>query len=338
MELKIEIFGRVQGVGFRNFVSSYGKKLGLNGIVFNSGYSSVISIAQGSKDKLNKFLDYVRKGTFLSNIEGVSYSWRNESEKFEGFKIIREGNFLADQKSSFTNLGKNIISSVSTPKHVAIIPDGNRRWAKSKGLAKIEGYRKVANTKKFIELIKESKKLGIDYLTLWLFSTDNWKRESKEVDILFNILKSFLKKISKDFVYSKTCFRHIGRRDRIPKNLLEVIEELEDKTKDFKDFNLQVCVDYGGRDEIIRAVNKAVKSGISQFNEEVFKKYLDFSEIPDPDLIIRTSGEYRIGGFMAFQGVYSELYFTDSYFPDFGILDLKKAVEDYSKRKRRFGG
>lgn len=222
--------------------------------------------------------------------------------------------------------------------HVAIIPDGNRRWAREKGLEETEGHVKSTQQPNISELILESKRLGITHLSLWGFSTENWKRNKFEVNKIFELIKKTLIDLRKSLHEEKIKFRHIGRKDRLPKSLIEEMDKLADETKNYSDFNLQFCLDYGGRDEIVRAVNKAISSGKKKINEEEFNELLDTPDIPDVDLIIRTSGEKRISGLMPFQAVYAELYFTDKYFPDFKKDDLRMAVEEFESRKRRFGG
>lgn len=224
------------------------------------------------------------------------------------------------------------------PIHVVVIPDGNRRWAKEKGLAASLGHEKAFDRDNLLSIMDEAKALGVKYLSFWAFSTENWNRDSLEVNILFKLFSKWLNEVEKDFHDRKIRFIHIGRKDRIPKALAEKLTKVEEETRHFMDFTVILCLDYGGRDEIIRAVNKAIQSGAEKVDENSFKQYLDTKDIPDPDLIIRTSGEQRLSGFMPFQGVYSELYFTPVYFPDFDANELRRAVSEFSKRKRRFGG
>lgn len=223
------------------------------------------------------------------------------------------------------------------PLHVGIIPDGNRRWAKSQGLDAIKGYSKV-DYNHIESLLLEAKELGIKYMSLWFFSTENWKRPKSEVNFLFSHFENNVKVVLSGAIKNKIRIKHIGRKDRLPKKVLDGLSLLENETSNFSDFTALICMDYGGRDEIIRTVNNIISSGKDNISEEDFKKYLDTSGIPDPDLIIRTSGEQRLSGFMPFQSVYSEFYFVDMHFPDFKPKDLKVAIEDYSKRKRRLGG
>lgn len=223
------------------------------------------------------------------------------------------------------------------PIHISIIPDGNRRWAKSQGLSAVKGYSKV-DYNHLESLILEAKNLGAQYMSLWLFSTENWKRPKVEIDFLFNHFLKNTDALLNGAIKNNVRVMHLGRKDRLPKGVIEGLNLLETRTKDNKEFTVLICMDYGGRDEILRAVNNVLKSGQNKISEEEFKSYLDSKDIADPDLVIRTSGEKRLSGFMPFQTVYSEFYFADIHFPDFGPKELRVAVEDYSKRKRRLGG
>lgn len=223
------------------------------------------------------------------------------------------------------------------PIHVSIIPDGNRRWAVSKGLEKVKGYSKV-DYNHLESLIFEAKEMGVKYLSLWFFSTENWKRPKSEISFLFDHFLKNSEKLLEGAIKNKIKIRHLGRKDRLPRNVTEDLELLESKTNEFEDFTVLICMDYGGRDELVRSINKLMKSGVDKVEYEDIEKYLDSKGIPDPDLIIRTSGEKRLSGFMPYQSAYSEFYFADIHFPDFTANELRKAIEDYSGRKRRLGG
>lgn len=338
-ELLIHLFGRVQGVGLRQFLKKQADVFGVRGFVKNEQDGSVLVTAQGTRPSLDSFLHAARRGSPFSKVTSLSYAWRNPSQSYDSFGIVVDKGFISDQTSSFTNLGKELLNMQKTlPLHVAIIPDGNRRWARSKGLPATEGHAFAATKERFHALLTEAKKLGIRYLTLWAFSTENWKRDEKEVKKLFELLRSTIHWFSKELVTQKIHFKHLGRRDRLPKDLVKEIEKVEKLTKHFTEHHVHFCLDYGGRDELVRAINKLLSSGVKHIQEEDLHRFLDTQGIPDPDLIIRTSGEQRTSGFMPFQATYSELYFTDCYFPDFGPEELRKAVESFSKRKRRFGG
>jgi len=183
------------------------------------------------------------------------------------------------------------------PKHLVIIPDGNRRWAKKRNLPEIMGHNVAGDSNNFLPLLEEAKKLGVKYFSFWGFSTENWKRGEEERDNIFNLILKNLKKMEKNFHKNKIRFRHFGRKDRLPKKLLKEIRKVEEATKNYDDFNIQLCVDYGGRDEILRAINQILKDGKKTINEKIFASYLDTAEIPDPDFIIRTSKEKRLSGF-----------------------------------------
>jgi undecaprenyl diphosphate synthase len=224
-------------------------------------------------------------------------------------------------------------------KHIAIIPDGNRRWAKERGLLPTEGHKKSALENNWIENYLEiCKQEAVKCLSIWGFSTENWKRDKREVDTLIELFKDVVQKWDSFFEREQVRFRHIGRRDRLPGDLIEIIERLEEQTKDNENMYFQLLLDYGGRDEILRAVNKMLSDGLTSIDEQQFSDYLDTATIPDPDLIIRTSGEKRLSGLFPFQAVYAELYFADVYFPDFDDNEFQKAIDDYYGRERRFGG
>lgn len=338
--LALEIYGRVQGVGFRMNVKRIAKKLELTGFVRNKEDGGVEIVAQGNKAELEQFLALVQKNPGLSSITGMSYHWREIDKEYTDFEIKKESNFVIDQIKAFYNLGKNVVlgDKVDKSLHIAIIPDGNRRWAREKGLDESFGHYKSGDFENILSLIHESKALGVKYLSFWGFSTDNWKRSEKEINAIFSLLLRMSEKLVDVAQKENIRFRHIGRKDRLPLDLVNALANLEEKTKNNTELNVQLCLDYGGRDEIVRAVNKLLKEKLNEIKEEDICKMLDSAGIPDPDLIIRTSGEKRLSGFMPFQGAYAELYFSEVYFPDFGPEELRKAVLEFNQRKRRFGG
>jgi undecaprenyl diphosphate synthase len=341
-ELRLEIFGRVQGVGFRDAVRKFAFDNDLRGFVRNRDDGSVLLVAQGEKKKLHELLHKVQSNPGmpgLSQVAGMSFYWQDIKEPREGFEIVREKSFIEDQIGNFIGLGKKLVGKEDkkVPEHITIIPDGNRRWAREKGMKAYYGHYKGGSYGHMDALFNEAKKLGVKYMSFWGFSTENWNRNKDEIKAIFNLVLSMSEKFRKDAHKNKIRFRHIGRKDRLPKKLLVELEKLEKETAVYSDFNVQLCLDYGGRDEIMRAVNDIVKEG-KRVNEKKFVEFLDTFGIPDPDLIIRTSGENRTSGMMPFQSVYAELYFSDLYFPDFDAFELRKAVEEFSRRVRRFGG
>lgn len=340
MEVKLTIFGRVQGVGFRNMIKNKATILEIAGSAYNNSDGSVNVVAQGKKEDLNELMDWIKTSPGVSSVEFIDEKWTEINKKSEDFKIERETSYIMDKTKSIVNLGKKMIGigGSKIPQHVVIIPDGNRRWAREKGMEVTAGHYKSGSYDNVKSLIIEAKELGIRYITFWGFSTENWSRDQIEVSAIFELVKNLIEKLSREAKENKIRFRHLGRKDRLPKDLIDSINELEEETKNYHELNVQICLDYGGRDEIIRAVNKMLKSGIKKVDEKEFASYLDSRDMPDPDLIIRTSGEHRLSGMMPFQAVYAELYFADCYFPDFDALELKKAVESYGKRDRRFGG
>lgn len=338
-EIEIELEGRVQGIGLRQIIKTYALKKGINGYVLNKEEGSVIIVAQADGEKIKELLEWLYSAPGFARIDKLTYNWRESNVQYESFKIISEKNFIQQQTSNFINLGKSFFKkNISVPEHISIIPDGNRRWAKEKGFVSSYGHYKAGSYNNFKSLIKEAEKSGVKYMSFWGFSTENWKRDEKERNALFELLIHNIKLFDKDAKSDRIRVRHIGRKDRLPKELADSLQKLEAKTRNNKGISVQLCLDYGGKDEIIRAVNRLLKVGVSKVDEDDFSMVLDTNNIPDPDLIIRTSGEQRTSGFMPFQSAYAELYFTDKYFPDFDVKELRKAIEEFSRRKRRFGG
>ena len=219
--------------------------------------------------------------------------------------------------------------------HVAIIMDGNGRWAKERHLPRIEGHRRGAQ--KVESVVKWASDLGVDYLTLYAFSTENWKRPRQEVNFLFKLFVDFMRSKVEKMKREGVKIRIIGRREGLPEEVLRVWDWVEEETKDGTKITTVIALNYGGRAEIIDAVNSMIADGISRVDESKFREYLYMPELPDPDLVIRTSGEMRLSNFLLWQVAYSELYFLEKYWPDFEKEDLIEALEEFSKRERRFG-
>lgn len=221
--------------------------------------------------------------------------------------------------------------------HVAIVPDGNRRWATIKGISKEEAY--ATGIRKIGEVLKWCKELDIQILTMWGFSLENFKREEEEIIKLFGLFKKNLMKgiSSEEKEKFDVNVRFLGRINLFPKEIQEMMKKAEEINSNKKKHHLNLLMSYGGRAEIVDAVNEIIKKGEQEVNEEKFSKYLYTSGIPDPELIIRTSGEKRLSGLLPWQSVYSELYFCEKLWPDFTKQDFKDAIDDYYNRKRRFG-
>lgn len=227
------------------------------------------------------------------------------------------------------------------PKHIAIIMDGNGRWAKSKGLPRSAGHVKGAAN---IETIARAmKKRGIKYLTIYAFSTENWIRPKDEVDKLMELLEEYLTKAYKNAEKNKMRLKVIGRRDNLNENLQKRIEETEEVTSVYDDLVLQVAFNYGSRDEIVRAT-KAISNDVvsgklntDDISEETISSYLDTKDVPDPDLLIRTSGEERLSNYLLWQLAYSEFYFSEVPWPAFSVKHLDEAIEEFNNRNRRYG-
>lgn len=221
--------------------------------------------------------------------------------------------------------------------HLGIIIDGNRRWAKEKGLTSLEGHRQ--GYKKVKEVIRWCKERGIKIITLYLFSTENWNRAPVEVNFLMKLLNFGLKKEIKELNKEGAKLRVIGQKERLSPGLQKTIKKAEDITKNNKEMVVNLAISYGGRTEIVEAVRKIIKEGVSpeKVDESKIGDYLYTGGLPDPELIIRTSGEQRLSNFLIWQSAYAELYFTKKYWPDFTEKDLDQALKDYASRQRRFG-
>lgn len=228
------------------------------------------------------------------------------------------------------------------PQHIAIIMDGNRRWAKEKGVQTSEGHKAGANNLEKIAYYCND--LGIKYLTVYAFSTENWKRSKEEVSALMLLLKNYLKKFSKNANKENVRIKILGNIEILEDGLKKSIEEAVERTKNCTGLTLNVAFNYGGRDEITNAMKKIATKivnneiNIEDINEELVSKNLYTENCPDPDLLIRPGGELRISNFLPWQLVYSEFYFTEKYWPDFSKEDLDDAIKVFNKRTRKFGG
>lgn len=223
------------------------------------------------------------------------------------------------------------------PGHIAIIMDGNGRWAKKRGMPRSFGH--TAGAKKFKEIARYCNKIGVKYLTVYAFSTENWKRPKDEIDSIMNLLRDYLKD-STNFKGENIKLKFIGDRSRLSEDIVSLMDKSEKESADATGMTACIALNYGGRDEIKNAVKRIVEEKISAEDicEELISSYLYTAEYPDPDLIIRPSGEYRISNFLTWQSAYSEFYFDNVLWPDFSIKDLEKAIDEYSNRNRRYGG
>ena len=224
------------------------------------------------------------------------------------------------------------------PRHIAIIMDGNGRWALSRGLPRINGHRE--GIKRIEGLLRYAPSRGIEYLTLYAFSTENWRRPREEVSFLFSAFENYLNTKKGELKKNHIRLRVIGQRKGLPNSLVKAIETAEEFLAKEKGLSLQICFNYGAREEIINAVKAIVRDGTKEedITEELFSSYLYTAGIPDPDLIIRTSGEMRLSNFLLWQASYSEFYFTDVLWPDFSEEEFERALVKFSNRKRRYGG
>ena len=234
------------------------------------------------------------------------------------------------------------MEELKMPQHVAIILDGNGRWAKAKGMPRNYGH--VQGAKTVETICEDAYKMGIQYLTVYAFSTENWNRPKDEVDALMKLLHNYMKTCLQTAKKNRMCVKVLGEKSRLDEDIRTRIEELETATKDNDGLHFQIAINYGGRDEIVRAVRKLAQRvergelSAGEITEELVEESLDTAGIPAPDLLIRTCNEQRISNFLLWQLAYTELYFTPVAWPDFTKEELRKAVEAYNHRDRRFGG
>lgn len=234
------------------------------------------------------------------------------------------------------------LAGLKIPQHVAIIMDGNGRWAKKRLLPRNMGH--VQGAKTVEQICEDADSIGIKYLTVYAFSTENWSRPQGEVNAIMKLLRNYLKDCIKRANDNNMKVRVIGERSRLSEDIQKRIDSLEEASKNNTGLNFTIALNYGGRDEIIRSVRKMIsdydngKTELKNIDEEMFSQYLDTKEIPDPELLIRTSGELRLSNYLLWQLAYTEFYVTDVLWPDFNKKELIKAVEKYNGRERRFGG
>lgn len=225
------------------------------------------------------------------------------------------------------------------PSHIGIIMDGNGRWAKERKLPRVSGHVEGVNTVR--KIVRHAGKTGLKNLTLYAFSTENWKRPAEEVGFLMKMFGKLIKSEIDELMKNDVKLSFIGRKDSLNKRIVNEMERSAERTCKNKGLNLVIAISYGGRDEIIYAVNSAARDladgKIGEIDEKIFRDYLFTKDIPDPDLIIRTSGEKRLSNFLIFQSAYSELFFSPKYWPEFSEADFDEAVKDYSGRQRRYG-
>ncbi len=229
------------------------------------------------------------------------------------------------------------LTNMVIPRHVALILDGNGRWAKRRGLPRTMGHKEGCKTvEKTVEI---AARLGIDYLTVYGFSTENWKRSVEEVGALMQLFRYYMVRLLKIAKENNVRVRMIGDRRRFDQDIIDGINRLEEETKENTGLTFVIAVNYGGRDEIVRAVGKLLRDRKDEvpITEELFASYLDTAGMPDPDLLIRTSGELRLSNYLLWQLAYTEIYVTDCLWPDFNQEELEKAIVQYNNRERRFG-
>ena len=230
------------------------------------------------------------------------------------------------------------IDPTQLPRHIGIIMDGNGRWATSRNMPRHKGHREGLKAAK--RTVKAAHDLGVKYLSLYTFSTENWRRAREEVNFLMGLITAHLRKEYDFYRENRVRVRHSGDLSRLPRNLQDEIHAVTSDTEEFDEIQVNLAINYGGRDEIVRSVNRWLHNGrgASDLSMEALEAHLDLPDIPEPDLVIRTGGERRLSNFLVWECAYSELHFTDTLWPDFDAGDLETAIADYQRRTRRFGG
>lgn len=231
-----------------------------------------------------------------------------------------------------------MINPEAVPVHIGIIMDGNGRWAKNKGLPRTSGHKEGLSTVK--NIVRTASEIGVKYLTLYTFSTENWKRTQEEVGFLMNLIRVHLRAEFQFYKENKIRIKHLGNLSGLPDDIQKEIINIQNDTKDFSGLTVVLAINYGGRDEIVRGIKKIISNNpdVSDITEETVRKSFDIEDLPDVDLLIRTGGELRLSNFLLWHAAYAEFVFTNTLWPDYNKEEFFADIEDYQKRSRRFGG
>lgn len=227
------------------------------------------------------------------------------------------------------------MQDIKIPRHIAFIMDGNGRWAKKRLLPRKAGHREGVSALR--RMVDECEKTGVEMVSFYAFSTENWTRPQDEIDALFKMVKEFADKHLGEYVKRGLRIMFMGDLTKLPKDTVDSLKKILSEAKDNKGMIVNIALNYGGRDEIVHAVNKIISAGVREINKDVLSDCMYTGGLPDPDVIVRSSGEKRLSNFMLWQAAYSELIFLDEYWPDFDAAVFKKIIEEYSKRDRRYG-
>jgi len=227
-------------------------------------------------------------------------------------------------------------AGMAVPAHAGIIMDGNGRWAKARGLPRTEGHREGLKVAK--RIIRAAEDLGIRYLSLYTFSTENWKRAAEEVSFLMSLISRHLRAEFDFYRDNHIRIVHTGDASGLPEDVRESIRSVIADTSGYDGITVNLAINYGGRDEIVRGIRALLRDGASEVSEDSFRAFLDSPDLPDPDLVIRTGGDMRLSNFLLWESAYAELFFSEKLWPDWTEEDLKRAVESYARRERRYGG
>lgn len=343
----IKIYWRVQWIWFRKLVKQYCNKHKILWQIKNHSKWHCQTILYCDDNDITNFKLWLRTNPSLSIINNIIEK-ENKIKNIKinsQFTIYKKHNFILDKLIAFKNLlnyfckrNINLNHIRQIPNHIIIIPDWNRRRARKKWLEGIQWHNIAINNNRIEKLYNAATQLWVKHISLWGFSTENWKRSKKEVDSLMNIFNQIADELKITCIKNKIWFHHIGRKTKLPKELIKKFNELEKATSKFINTSINLFIDYGWREEIIHTINNILKEKINKISEKDFSTHLYTKALPDPDIIIRTSNEKRLSGIVPFQGIYSELFFIKKNFPAFKWNDLKKIIYKFGKRKRRFWG
>lgn len=340
----IKIYWRVQWILFRKLVKQYCDKHKIWWQIENHKQWHCEAILYCDLKNITNFKLWLRSNPSLSIIHTIILKEINQNTKtYIQFKIYKTSNFILDKLIAFKNLlnyflkrNINLNHIRQIPNHLIIIPDWNRRRARKRWLEWLEWHKIAINNNRIEDLYHAATQLWVKHVSLWGFSTENWKRSKKEVDSLMHIFNQIADELKITCKKNNIWFHHIWRKTKLPKELIKKFDKLEKDTIKFTKTSINLFIDYGWREEIISTINSILKEKINQISEKDFSKHLYTKLLPDPDIIIRTSNEKRLSGMVPFQWIYSELFFIKKDFPAFKSKDLKKIIYKFGKRKRRF--
>jgi len=334
--MEIKICSSVKNTSFKKEIVHKATELGITGFISTEEEHTSFIHAEGFAQALQNLLSWVSKGAHTSNDRQLTVTWENPTKVYEKFAIakymIPSVNIPGSPQSTELEKETNIPKAFSPPKHVALIPRGSYIWAKLRHLDQSKGYQVTAQA--LSGLIPTLQELKIKYFSVIIFSSLSWKLPTKEVRNLLDLIYRWIDSFQPILNKNKIKFTTIGRKDRLPAKLVELIKKIENNTKNNKKMNIVFAIDYSGRDEILRCINTLIDKKLPRVDEKSFSTALDTSGIPDPEIIITTAGKLSLDDFLPWQSIKSMIYSSSKYFPDFTPEDLKEILVKYFKRTK----